>query len=341
MATGRGTHLPVAVPPHGEQDAYWLCRLLAGSPAWRTALAALLLLGSRYTVWAVRLDLARRSLLPFARRRDIELVVAYYCEGAEWFRDWDIPTTVYVKGGRKCWPHVEGMPTRRAHKHRKTMVELPNLGREGHSYLYHIVQYYDTLATYTVFAQGKGEHNGVDVRTSVDEFLASKIPAMVYPIVRYSKGKPIMFRDNEKNESVGFKEDLRTYVIPTYDDYGVADLVCSAYAGLFGGSECDAPPAVFGAGAMFIVHRDAIRSKPLSFWQYLERITQECGIYGYHLERIWTFVFDPETRPAREPQDPPQCRTNGRAVYRLPELNCSNLTRQREPWHMPMLNDTR
>jgi len=274
-----------------------------------------------------------RSELQDPPSAPIELVVAYYCEGADWFRDWEIPTAVYLKGGDRCRSEVEAVPARPAHPGRKTLVELPNKGREGQSYLYHIVQNYDTLATYTVFAQGKGEHAGMYVRKGVDEFLAARVPAAFYPIVNYSMGRPLMVRDNEKGEQSGFREDMDTLVIDTYGEFRVADLARSAYAGLFGGSECDAPPAVFGSGAQMIVHRDAIRSKPLAFWQYLERLTRECFIYVWHLERIWPSVFDPKTRPVQEPKDPHQCRPG--EVDR--PAACSSIRRQTGPWQMPLL----
>jgi hypothetical protein len=52
---------------------------------------------------------------------------------------------VYCKGGSKC---AEGA------------VHLDNIGREGHTFLHHIVENYDTLAKWTVFSQAEAPSEG-------------------------------------------------------------------------------------------------------------------------------------------------------------------------------------
>ncbi|MEW6217998.1 MAG: DUF3431 domain-containing protein [Thermodesulfobacteriota bacterium] len=70
----------------------------------------------------------------------LELVVAHFQEDLRWLRrvPKGLAISVYHKGGR-------ALPG---------AVVLPNVGREAHTYLHHIVSRYDSLAEVTVFAQG-------------------------------------------------------------------------------------------------------------------------------------------------------------------------------------------
>ena len=76
----------------------------------------------------------------------LELVIARYMENINWIAKvdecWNI--TVYNKGD-------DSLPANRAY----TRVDLPNQGREGGTFLWHIVTRYDALADLTVFAQAK------------------------------------------------------------------------------------------------------------------------------------------------------------------------------------------
>lgn len=72
-----------------------------------------------------------------------EIVVARYKENLDWLKkikkSKDIKITIYNKG-----PDDIDFP----------FVPLPNIGRESHTYLYHIINNYDNLADQTIFCQG-------------------------------------------------------------------------------------------------------------------------------------------------------------------------------------------
>jgi len=70
------------------------------------------------------------------------LIVARYNEGVDWV-DCFGTYTIYNKGR-------DDLATR----HRSNSVRLPNVGREAHSYLHHIVENYDSLEDVLVFSQG-------------------------------------------------------------------------------------------------------------------------------------------------------------------------------------------
>lgn len=78
----------------------------------------------------------------------LELVVARCHEDLNWLRR--VPkrfrVTVYNKG-----LDVPALPRR----HGVEVHALPNVGREAHTYLHHLIRRYDSPADITVFAQGK------------------------------------------------------------------------------------------------------------------------------------------------------------------------------------------
>ncbi|XP_022083783.1 uncharacterized protein LOC110975530 isoform X3 [Acanthaster planci] len=76
---------------------------------------------------------------------ECEFVIAHYNEGLDWLRPFANRSHVYHKGKEKA-PPFEVFKWER----------LPNVGREGHTYLYHIIQNYDNLSNLTIFLQGQG-----------------------------------------------------------------------------------------------------------------------------------------------------------------------------------------
>mmetsp|Transcript_6741 Transcript_6741/g.14718 ORF Transcript_6741/g.14718 Transcript_6741/m.14718 type:complete len:716 (+) Transcript_6741:260-2407(+) len=78
-------------------------------------------------------------------KSDIEIVLAQFDEDLTWSDPYAHVRTVYCKGGFAC--SNEAIP-------------LPNVGREGHTYLHHIVHNYDDLASWTVFSQAETPTQG-------------------------------------------------------------------------------------------------------------------------------------------------------------------------------------
>ncbi len=76
--------------------------------------------------------------------RELDIVVAHYNEDIDWLKPWADNLIIYHK-----WKETEPrFPV-------KNWVKLPNVWREAHTYLTHIVENYDNLADVTVFTQGR------------------------------------------------------------------------------------------------------------------------------------------------------------------------------------------
>ena len=79
----------------------------------------------------------------------IEIIIAAFNEDLTWTKMYANITTVYLKGDKNKVPTF--LPR---------IYQLPNLGRETYTYLYHIVHNYDRLSDLTVFTQGESPTRG-------------------------------------------------------------------------------------------------------------------------------------------------------------------------------------
>lgn len=82
----------------------------------------------------------------------MEVVVARYSEKINWLKDdkqfEKYKKTIYNKGEVSTIVHLETCVND------CSITSLPNVGREGHTYLYHIINRYETLSDVTVFLPG-------------------------------------------------------------------------------------------------------------------------------------------------------------------------------------------
>ncbi len=152
-------------------------------------------------------------------------------------------------------------------------VTMPNIGREAHTYLFHIVNNYDQLDDFTVFLQGNPFDHSPNLFRQLDTY--SNLPEM-----------PDFFYISEVILPANSECDLFHKVVPLREYYTF----------LF-----EATPRrrfVFGAGAQFLVSREAIRSLPLSLYkELLQKVEQDTGNPGaaHALERLWGILFTART----------------------------------------------
>ena len=103
---------------------------------------------------------------------DYEIVVAHYNENLKWLKPYKDKVYVYNKGGPK---HEE-------YKYLfKKWENLPNVGREGHSYLTYIIDHYDELPNVIVFLQGKIDDHGV--KQNIQTYIAQTLKQDFYATI--------------------------------------------------------------------------------------------------------------------------------------------------------------
>ena len=96
---------------------------------------------------------------------EIEIVIARYNEDLNWINkiiDKSIKITIYNKG----LDNIKDI----SNKYNFTIIPLKNIGRESHTYLYHIIKNYDNLAEQTIFCQGDSIFHSPDFLKLINKY---------------------------------------------------------------------------------------------------------------------------------------------------------------------------
>lgn len=150
------------------------------------------------------------------------------------------------------------------------ICELPNIGRESHTYLYHIIKNYNNLADFTTFVQGSPwPHLHLYDNPSIDIFYFNCEPIHDF----YALGDFAMTNGMGRPFS---HWDVNLFPI---------------WERLFHG---DMPLRFFANyGAQFIASKDLIRSRSLDFYKELMQCHEDYDFTPWALEIMWYFIFDP------------------------------------------------
>jgi hypothetical protein len=192
----------------------------------------------------------------------LELVVAHYQENLNWLRKVPAPIrkTIYTKAET---------PLALFHK------ALPNVGREAHTYLHHIVSQYDSLADYTIFCQGKPFDHTFDFHAKLRSLAVGRLPEKTFTwlghIIDTDTPDGQLFREWSKNET-GEGLDLAGF-----------------HQTLFGTEGPGQYPFVLGA--QFVVSRELIRQNPRTFYEHALGVSLSFPQAAHCYERTWDRVF--------------------------------------------------
>ena len=183
----------------------------------------------------------------------LTIVVARYNESLEWTRNISNTRT-------KCIIYNKGSKL----DHIGPIIHLPNVGREGHTYLYHIINNYDNLSEYTMFLQGQP----FDHTPYLESILASD---------EWKKPFHVMSL-NIHNRTINNE----------HNPYTMLEL----YNILFNRKKTEFS-FWFGPGAQFCVSRATIRSRSKEFYQKIYAILARDvnPIEGHAIERFWPMIF--------------------------------------------------
>ncbi len=180
-----------------------------------------------------------------SRPAELQLVVAHYREDLSWLEDFSVlPVTVYSKGG--TGPN-----------------ELPNVGREAHTYLHHIIENYDSLADVTVFLQGDPRDHVPDVFEKIWS---------VDSRTQYRELSDLMLVDDALGRPPQPGLPLATFYERLFEAAAPEYYCCRV-------------------GACFAVSRDNIRQRSLDFYRRALNLvlTEDRG--PWCIERLWHFIF--------------------------------------------------
>ncbi len=192
---------------------------------------------------------------------EIELVVARHEESLQWLRrvPRTVRVTVYDKGG--------GAPD---------ALPLPNIGREAHTYLHHLVERYDTLAPWTVFCQGRPFDHVPDFHRRLRRLAREPPPGEGFAwwgfvIDRDDRAGSRLFRNWSKNED-GRPLELGGFWAELWNE--------------------PCPESfTFFLGAHFAVSATLVRRQPRSFYEQARTLSATFPDAAHCFERCWDRVF--------------------------------------------------
>ena len=153
-------------------------------------------------------------------------------------------------------------------------IPLPNIGREAHTYLHHIIENYDNLDDITVFTQGNPLDHSAKFFNRVEDLLINRMPGHFVNLC----------------DQVIDIHGLRCAHWP----YGTLPDVLPVTAKTLLDPEFQ-KSIWFGAGAIFAVSKEGIQQRSLKFYQKaisLFPTTPFCGGYSYAFERLWPVIFN-------------------------------------------------
>jgi hypothetical protein len=193
----------------------------------------------------------------------VEVVIARYHENVDWTTNFDIMrvSTLYNKGNENDIKHL---PFQKS-------LQLPNIGREGHTYLHHIITNYESLSDYTFFIQGKP----FDHCHNIIEYILNPKDALQKRIADVYLTNHKMYIENLDNVN-------HVEIIPCMKR------VC---IDLFGAEPCSFD---FGPGAILLLEKNQILSRPKSFYEKcIKHLENEvCPTEGFVFERLWGLIFN-------------------------------------------------
>ena len=217
---------------------------------------------------------------------DVEIIIARYNESLSWtllapFNQFKY--TVYNKGDNAWFEK----------KHVSKIINLPNVGRNDHTYLYHIAKNYDNLSLITVFFPGS-----IDLKYKMRR--AKKILLN------------LMQPNNDKGVFIGYA--CSNGIFEKFKHFKLDEYTCSAKMNKIKNGEsklklCTARPygnwyrTFFGKEetpfytywGIFAIHRNDIVQHNVSRYDTLLSIlsTHSNPEAGHYIERSWGKIFHP------------------------------------------------
>jgi hypothetical protein len=188
------------------------------------------------------------------------IVVARYNEDVEWTRRF--PNVLIYNKGESLNTEVPLY----------NEILLENVGREGHTYYKYICDNYDNLEDYTVFLQGEPFYHSPNLLLNL-EYLVKNIHNMEFDFKYLSE----TLKDCSLEQCHFSLEPL-----PLKD----------VYEKLFE-KRIDNLSFIFGAGAQYVVSKDAIQKRPREFYMKIVEMLQNKidPIEGYVIERFHLLIF--------------------------------------------------
>lgn len=226
------------------------------------------------------------------------LVVAKYHENLDWLlpaKSEGVDIIVYDKSNSSLTDPKDCVEIS------EDLIQIPNIGRESHTYIEHIVRNYDNLYDIEIFSQGDVSDHVTDFWGRVRDLVPGTFDFVEFP----DRRKIICFNDPSYS--------LRSSIHPEVDplDTGSGSYIFMASPGhrriyeIAHGdfsSETDSASREFSCHAIFATTRECIQKIPLEAYQKLLDLfsdaykpfppyKSEAEYWAYEFEYAWKALF--------------------------------------------------
>lgn len=201
-----------------------------------------------------------------------EIVIARYNEDISWAEHATADRiTVYNKGGSdNPWENA---------------IDLPNVGREAHTYLTHIIERWDDLADVTAFLLG----------SAMKHVKSMRIPIELYNVISQDPNIPISVAGlgGDPDWPGRIKHHGRWLEQIEAGLLKRASLDMGDWYDAMGLPQPRPGRLLYNPAAFFSVAREYIKKRPIDFYkQLLETVSDHNNPEEAHyLERMWVYVF--------------------------------------------------
>lgn len=207
------------------------------------------------------------------------IVVARYSENISWLRSEVKNCIIYNKGNKLNLSNE---------------IMLKNVGRESHTYLHYIINYYENLPEVVVFTQGCiSDHRNLtlkDLMNMKDEALerGKSIPCLKYNYTSEDKGS---FENKKPWTPVWNKGKNKFYLEKNYKNKKPILFIDWFISNI--SDNYPNPIEVYRAG-IFAVKKELILKNSKSYYQNLieELIHSRNPAEGHFFERSWYYIFE-------------------------------------------------
>ena len=265
---------------------------------------------NRYTQWKIK-DL-KNTYYQFTyvgakfNRNEVSLVVARYNEDVQWTDAYQDIAIIYNKG-----PPLTV---------KSRVIELPNIGREGHTYLHHIIENYGNMCNRQIFTQADPFTHNHTFLYGIDNYcFMHPLQAMGMQYLEHLKIPPHNVVQKHLQKTV-YGLQFATFKISEnmiseeFDDGGMNDLIKKNYklfpedaknnVSLVRGfltrsmfpKQPESNKITFTYCGLFSVLKDVIskydRNVYVNLLNELIAHDNHGGTNGYILEKLWLFIFE-------------------------------------------------
>lgn len=221
------------------------------------------------------------------------IVIARYNEDIEWSNKYLSNVLIINKGDK-----IEGI---------KNQIFYPNVGREGHSYYKYIVDNYDNLDDYIIFLQGNPLDHSPDIINILDTFMENYnkdkenfMNIIINTNINYTlincgyNYNNISIEDVKNSNFIYISQYINNTSIRTEEKlWENCKNIANTYELVFNKKIEDDLKFIYGAGAQFLVSREAILKHHKSYYEKLYKILEYANnpIEGHYIERFHKYIF--------------------------------------------------